>query len=57
MLKYYPVTVSIVKYGPFTTNADLDVDDHRAQRLALRRLGVDVEVILTPPCIICMENH
>ena len=20
-------------------------------------LGVDVEVILTPPCIFCMENH
>jgi hypothetical protein len=28
----------------------------RPHRVA-RRLGVDVEVILTRPCIFCVENH
>ena len=28
----------------------------RVPRLGVRRLGVDVEVILTPPCMFCMEN-
>jgi hypothetical protein len=37
-------------------------EDHRehtrlAQQPRPRHLGVDVKVILTPPCIFCMENH
>ena len=28
-----------------------------AVRAGVGHLGVDVEVILTPPCIFCMENH
>ena len=31
--------------------------DHRDDQQQLRHLGVDVKVILTPPCIFCMDNH
>ena len=31
--------------------------EHAVRVLAALGLGVDVKVILTPPCIISMENH
>jgi hypothetical protein len=30
---------------------------HRGLNYAVPRLGMDVKVIRTPPCICCMENH
>ena len=42
--------------GPDGAIADLQrARRDRGQRR--RRLGVDAKVILTPPCIFCMENH
>ena len=29
----------------------------RVYTFSWRRLGVDVKVILTPPCVFCMANH
>jgi hypothetical protein len=36
---------------------DEDVDDVKAKQQDGLDLGVDVNVILTPPCIFCTANH
>jgi hypothetical protein len=44
---------------PILAIVAVDVDGVELLGLALRlpHLGVDINVILTPPCILCIENH
>ena len=53
-------------YGPLSNTApahteegaDLAEKRHwRHQLIGRQGLGADVKVIITPPCVFCMENH
>ena len=42
---------------PMAKRALVDVQGRQVGQEVVAHLGVDVKVILTPPCIICMEEH
>ena len=42
---------------PMAKRALVDVQGRQVGQEVVAHLGVDIKVILTPPCIICMENH